>query len=120
MQRREIRTPSRDSLSMATAYIGLLMKYIENEEDWLFPQANRLLKDDADRELVGEFQKTGAEMTCDRCREPYIASPIASQIILACQGRCCWIHDVVMPVQAIWRVIKPFNKENFQCNLQTS
>ncbi len=54
------------------AYIGLLMRYIENEEDWLFPQANRLLNDDAERGLLGEFQKTAAETMCEHCHEPYI------------------------------------------------
>ena len=34
-------------------YIALLMKYIENEEDWLFPQANRVL-DEAKQQVLGE------------------------------------------------------------------
>lgn len=40
------------------AYIGLLLKYVENEEDWLFPHANRLLNEDTERKLVEQFQKT--------------------------------------------------------------
>ena len=34
------------------AYIGLLLKYVENEEDWLFPHTNRLLDEDAERKLA--------------------------------------------------------------------
>jgi hemerythrin-like domain-containing protein len=49
------------------------MKYIENEEDWLFPQANRLLSEDSERQLAGQLQKTETEMACSRSPEQYIA-----------------------------------------------
>ena len=55
------------------AYIGLLLKYVENEEDWLFPHANRLLDEDAERKLAGQFQKTESERTCGRTPENYVA-----------------------------------------------
>ena len=55
------------------AYIVLLMKYIENEEDWLFPQANRLLDEDAQHTLAGQFQKSGTNKECGRSPEQYVA-----------------------------------------------
>jgi hemerythrin-like domain-containing protein len=60
-------------LDHGEAYIGLLMKYIENEEDWLFRQTNRLLDKEAERRLAGEFQKTGTKTACGRCSEQYIS-----------------------------------------------
>jgi hemerythrin-like domain-containing protein len=55
------------------AYIGLLMKYIENEEDWLFHQADRLLSEDSQRILIGQFQTTNTEEACGRSPEQYVA-----------------------------------------------
>ena len=55
------------------AYIGLLMKYIENEEDWLFPQANRLLDEDAQRKLTWRFQESETDKECGHSAEQYIA-----------------------------------------------
>ncbi len=55
------------------AYMGLLMKYIENEEDWLFPHANRLLDEDAQRKLAGQFQKSENDSACGGSPEQYVA-----------------------------------------------
>jgi hemerythrin-like domain-containing protein len=55
------------------AYIGLLMKYIENEEDWLFPQADRAL-DEANQRLLGErLQRDDSEEQCGGSHEEYVA-----------------------------------------------
>ena len=55
------------------AYIALLLKYVENEEDWLFPHANRLLNEDAERKLAGQFQKTESDKACGHTPEQYVA-----------------------------------------------
>jgi len=55
------------------AYISLLLKYVENEEDWLFPHANRLLSEDTERKLAGQLQKTESEKACGRTPEQYVA-----------------------------------------------
>jgi hemerythrin-like domain-containing protein len=55
------------------AYIGLLLKYVENEEDWLFPHANRLLDEDSERGLVKQFQKTESDKACGATPEQYVA-----------------------------------------------
>jgi hemerythrin-like domain-containing protein len=55
------------------AYTALLMKYIENEEDWLFPQASRILSEDVERGLATELQKTEAQKTSSGSAEKYIA-----------------------------------------------
>jgi hemerythrin-like domain-containing protein len=53
-------------------YIALLMKYIENEEDWLFPQANRAL-DEAKQQVVGQrLQRDDREDRCGGRREQYV------------------------------------------------
>lgn len=55
------------------AYIGLLMKYIENEEDWLFPQADRAL-DEANQRILGErLHRDNSESQCGGSREEYLA-----------------------------------------------
>jgi hemerythrin-like domain-containing protein len=57
----------------AYAYIGLLMKYIENEEDWLFPQADRVL-DEAKQRVLGErLQCNDHENRCGGSHEEYVA-----------------------------------------------
>jgi len=54
-------------------YIGLLMKYIENEEDWLFPQADRAL-DEAKQRVLGErLQRDQSEDQCGGSHEEYVA-----------------------------------------------
>jgi hemerythrin-like domain-containing protein len=55
------------------AYIALLLKYVENEEDWLFPHANRLLDEDAERKLAEQFKETEADPACSRTPEQYVA-----------------------------------------------
>lgn len=55
------------------AYIALLLKYVENEEDWLFPHANRLLDQDAEGKLAGQFTKTESDKACGRTSEQYVA-----------------------------------------------
>ena len=55
------------------AYVGLLMKYIENEEDWLFPQADRAL-DEANQQVLGErLQRDDGDVRCSGSREEYVA-----------------------------------------------
>ena len=55
------------------AYIALLMKYIENEEDWLFPQTDRVL-DEAKQHSLGErLQSDESENRCGGSREEYVA-----------------------------------------------
>lgn len=54
-------------------YIALLMKYIENEEDWLFPQADRVL-DEAKQQVLS--QRLGRDESGNRCggsHEEYVA-----------------------------------------------
>ena len=54
-------------------YIALLMKYIENEEDWLFPQADRVL-DEAKQQVLGErLQCDDSENRCGGSHDEYIA-----------------------------------------------
>jgi hemerythrin-like domain-containing protein len=55
------------------AYIDLLLKYVANEEDWLFPHANRLLDDDSKRRLAKQFQKTEPDKACGPTPEQYVA-----------------------------------------------
>jgi hemerythrin-like domain-containing protein len=54
------------------AYIGLLMKYIEDEEDWLFPQANRVLDKAKQQDLEGHLQGDDHEERCDVCHERFV------------------------------------------------
>lgn len=54
-------------------YIALLMKYIENEEDWLFPQADRVLDEAAQRALRQRLQGDDSESRCGGSREEYVA-----------------------------------------------
>ncbi len=63
-------------------YIALLMRYIENEEDWLFPQANRVL-DEAKQQALGErLQRHDRENQCGGSHEKYvtIANRLADQL----------------------------------------
>lgn len=54
-------------------YIALLMKYIENEEDWLFPQANRVL-DEANQQVLGDrLQRDDRADRCGGSYEEYVA-----------------------------------------------
>ncbi len=54
-------------------YIALLMKYIENEEDWLFPQANRVL-DEAKQQVLSErLGRDESENRCGGSHEEYVA-----------------------------------------------
>jgi len=55
------------------AYSGLLLKYVENEEDWLFPHANRLLDEDAERKLAGQFQEAESDKASGHTSEQYVA-----------------------------------------------
>ena len=55
------------------AYIQLLLTYVENEEDWLFPHANRMLDEDGERKLLGQFQKMGSDKACGRSLDEYVA-----------------------------------------------
>ena len=54
-------------------YIGLLMKYIENEEDWLFPQADRVLNEAKQRVLGESLQHDDSENRCGGSHEGYVA-----------------------------------------------
>ena len=54
-------------------YIGLLMKYIENEEDWLFPQADRALDEAKQRVLEERLQRDDSENRCGGSHEEYVA-----------------------------------------------
>jgi len=54
------------------AYIALLMKYIENEEDWLFRQADRVL-DEAKQKVLGERLESDDRASHCGSREQYIA-----------------------------------------------
>ena len=54
-------------------YISLLMKYIENEEDWLFPQADRVLDDAKQRALGERLQGDDRENRCGGSHEEYVA-----------------------------------------------
>ena len=54
-------------------YIALLMKYIENEEDWLFPQADRVLDEVKQRTLAERLQRDESENRCGGSNEEYVA-----------------------------------------------
>jgi hemerythrin-like domain-containing protein len=54
-------------------YIALLMKYIENEEDWLFPQADRVLDEAKQQVLEERLQRDDSENRCGGSREEYVA-----------------------------------------------
>ena len=54
-------------------YIALLMKYIENEEDWLFPQADRVLDEAKQRVLAERLQRDDSENRCGGSHEEYVA-----------------------------------------------
>ena len=54
-------------------YIALLMKYIENEEDWLFPQADRVLDEAKQRGLTERLQRDDSEKRCGGSHEEYVA-----------------------------------------------
>jgi hemerythrin-like domain-containing protein len=54
-------------------YITLLMKYIENEEDWLFPQADRVLDEAKQRSLAERLQRDESDERCGGPREQYVA-----------------------------------------------
>lgn len=53
--------------------IALLMKYIENEEDWLFPQADRVLDEAKQRTLEERLQHDDSENRCGGSHEEYVA-----------------------------------------------
>lgn len=55
------------------AYIALLMKYIENEEDWLFPQTDRVLDEAKQRNLGEQLQGCNSENRGDGSRREYVA-----------------------------------------------
>jgi hemerythrin-like domain-containing protein len=46
--------------------------YIENEEDWLFPQANRVLDETKQQALEERLQGDDHEVRCDVCHEPFV------------------------------------------------
>lgn len=54
-------------------YIALLMKYIENEEDWLFPQADRVLDEAKQQVLEERLQRDDSENRCGGSHEEYVA-----------------------------------------------
>jgi hemerythrin-like domain-containing protein len=55
------------------AYIGLLMKYVENEEDWLFRQADGLLSAQQQRTLLRQLQVVESKNECGGSPERYVA-----------------------------------------------
>jgi len=55
------------------AYIALLLRYVENEENWLFPHANRLLDEDAERRLAGQFHEAESDKACGHTPKQYVA-----------------------------------------------
>jgi len=57
----------------AQDYIALVMKYIENEEDWLFPQANRVLDETKQRVLGQRLESDDRENRCGGSHEQYVA-----------------------------------------------
>ncbi len=63
-------------------YIALLMKYIENEEDWLFPQADRVLDEAKQRALGERLQRDDSGNRCGGSHEEYlaIANRLADQL----------------------------------------
>ena len=68
------------------AYVDLLMTYIENEEDRLFPQADRVLDEGQQRILKESLQHDNAESRCGGSHEEFVCSPTGWQIISACPG----------------------------------
>ncbi len=54
-------------------YIALLMKYIENEEDWLFPQADRVLDEAKQQVLEERLRRDDSENRCGGSHEDYVA-----------------------------------------------
>jgi len=55
------------------AYVDLLMTYIENEEDRLFPQADRVLDEGQQRVLKESLQHDNAESRCGGSHEEFVA-----------------------------------------------
>lgn len=54
-------------------YIALLMKYIENEEDWPFPQADRVLDEAKQQVLEERVQRDDSENRCGGSHEEFVA-----------------------------------------------
>jgi len=54
-------------------YIALLMKYVENEEDWLFRQTDGLLSAEQQRTLLGQLRAAEKKAECDGPPERYVA-----------------------------------------------
>jgi len=55
------------------AYVGLLLDYVENEEDWLFRQADVVLSAEQQRTLLGQLQAVEKKDECGGHPERYVA-----------------------------------------------